>query len=140
MQADATALPPATASSGAKPEKRRNGTSPFTVTYSLPLNAFAMASVGGRQTVKCGAAVIAFNDKGTVVAHRGQEVTFTLTDEAAAHPAGKLLPVDLKIDLPKGDSYLYVAAWDIASKRLGTLEIPYRVMTEKAPEHTSVPK
>jgi VWFA-related protein len=136
VHADAMALPPAAASSGAKPEKRRNGTSPFTVTYSLPLDAFAMASVGGKQTVTCGAAVIAFNDKGTVVAHRGQEVTFTLTDEAAAHPAGKLLPVDLKIDLSQGDVYLFVAAWDMASHRLGTLEIPYHADRANGPQRT----
>jgi hypothetical protein len=123
-----------------QPGKPRRGSKPFTVEYSLPLDAFAIESVGGKPTVKCGTAVIAFNDDGTVIAHHGQEVTLTLKADAAAHPAGKLLPISLEVDLPKGNSYLYVAAWDIASKRLGTLEIPYRVMTKNDLQQTSVPK
>jgi hypothetical protein len=75
--------------------------------------------------VKCGTVVIAFNSNGTIIAHHAQEITFTLTDEAARQPAGKVLPVDVDVDLSRGDAYLYVAAWDVTSKRLGTLEIPY---------------
>lgn len=111
---------------------RSKKTAPFTVQYSLPLDAFAMESVNGKQTVKCGAAVIAFNANGTIIAHHAQEVTFTLRDDAAAHPAGKLLPVSVEIDLSRGDAYLYVAAWDMTSKRLGTLEIPYHAEAPQA--------
>ncbi len=120
--------------------KPRRGAKPFTVEYSLPLDAFAIESVGGKPTVECGTAVIAFNDDGTVIAHQGQEVTLTLKADAAAHPAGKVLPISLEVDLPKGNSYLYVAAWDITSKRLGTLEIPYRVPTTRDLQQTSLPK
>ena len=109
----------------------RKGTAPFAVRYVLPLDAFQMTTAAGRSTVDCGAAVIAFNDKGTMVAHHAQKITFTLKSDAAAHPMGKLLPLDLEIDLPKGDVYLYVAAWDLTSKRLGTLEIPYHVESSK---------
>ncbi|HZD77770.1 MAG TPA: VWA domain-containing protein [Acidobacteriaceae bacterium] len=122
------------ATSDAPSKKRRKGTAPFTVQYALPLDAFEVKSVNGKPTVQCAAVVIAFNDNGTMIAHHAQEVTFSLTGEAAAHPAGKSLPVDLEIDLAKGDVYLYVAAWDITSKRLGTLEIPYQVDAMKAPQ------
>jgi hypothetical protein len=123
----ATASGSASGALNAKSEKPHRGTRPFTVQYSLPLDAFAMESAGGRSTVTCDAAVLAFNDNGTLIARHGQEITFTLKDDAAAHPAGKLLPVDLEVDLPKGNVYLFVAAWDPASRRLGTLEIPYNV-------------
>jgi hypothetical protein len=69
--------------------------------------------------------VIAFNSNGTIIAHHAEEITFTLKDEAAREPAGKVLPVDVEVDLARGDAYLYVAAWDVTSKPLGTLEIPY---------------
>jgi hypothetical protein len=88
----AVASPPGSAY--ASPERRGKGASPFTVWYSLPLDAFAMARVEGKWTVQCGAAVIAFNNNGTMIAHRAQQVTFALKDDAAAHPAGKLLPVN----------------------------------------------
>jgi hypothetical protein len=68
---------------------------------------------------------------GTIIAYHAEEITFTLKDEAARQPAGKLLPVDVEVDLSRGDAYLYVAAWDVTTKRLGTLEIPY---------HADVPK
>jgi hypothetical protein len=113
------------------PPKIRKGTAPFAVQYVLPLDAFQMTTASGKSTVDCVAAVIAFNDKGTVVAHHAQEIAFTLKGDAAAHPAGRLLPLDIEIDLPKGDVYLYVAAWDLTSKRLGTLEIPYHVESSK---------
>jgi VWFA-related protein len=117
-------------------EKPRKGTAAFTVQYALPLDAFAVRSVNGKPTVQCGAAVIAFNDNGTMIAHRAQEVTFSLKEDAAAHPAGKLLPLDLEVDLSKGDVYLLVGAWDMASRRLGTLEIPYHVDVPKPPQDT----
>ncbi len=118
----------------------RKGTAPFAVQYVLPLGAFQMTTAGGKSTIDCGAAVIAFNDKGTIVAHHAQEVAFTLKGDAAAHPMGKLLPFSLEIDLPQGDVYLYVAAWDLTSKRLGTLEIPYHIEASKKIKTASQPK
>jgi VWFA-related protein len=111
---------------------RSKKTAPFTVQYSLPLDAFALSSENGRWKVKCGAAVMAFNGNGSMIAHRVEEITFRLKDEAALHPAGKLLPVDLEIELSQGDAFLYVAAWDMTSKRLGTLEIPYHANLPKS--------
>jgi VWFA-related protein len=130
----------ASGSTSGAPEKLRRGTRPFTVEYTLPLDAFAIESAGGKATVTCDAAVLAFNDNGTLIARHGHEITFTLKDDAAAHPAGKLLPVDVEVDLPKGNVYLFVAAWDPASKRLGTLEIPYSVAREHPPQQTSTLK
>jgi hypothetical protein len=113
---------------------RTKKTAPFTVRYSLPLDAFAIASEHGKWMVKCGAVVIAFNSNGPIIAHHAEEITFTLKDEAARQPAGKLLPVDVEVDLSRGDAYLYVATWDVTSKRLGTLGIPYHADMPKMPE------
>jgi hypothetical protein len=51
-----------------------------------------MTTAGGKSMIDCGAAIIAFNDKGTIVAHHAQEVAFTLKGDAAAHPAGSSCP------------------------------------------------
>jgi hypothetical protein len=131
----AVALVPGSTDNKAQAE-RRKGSAPFTVQYSLPLDAFQISTANGKSTVDCGAAVIAFNDKGTMITHHAQEITFTLKGDAAAHPAGKLLPVNLEIDLSKGDVYLYIAAWDLTNKRLGTLEIPYHVESSKKAKDT----
>ena len=125
-------LPASSLSGDAQPEKLPRGMKPFTVRYSLPLDAFAIENAAGKQTVTCGAAVVAFNDNGTMVAHHGEQIAFTLKDDATAHPAGKVLPINIEVGLPRGDVYLYVAAWDIVSKRIGTLEIPYKVMNKNA--------
>ncbi len=115
---------------------RQKGTAPFTVQYSLPLDAFAIKMVSGKPTVQCAAAVIAFNANGTLTARHAQEITFTLKDEAASRPAGKRLPVNVEVQLAAGDVYLYLAAWDVSSKRLGSLEIPYHVDAPKRPHET----
>jgi hypothetical protein len=47
---------------------------------------------------------------------------------------GKRLPVDVEVQLATGDVYLYLAAWDVSSKRLGSLEIPFHVDAPK-PAH-----
>lgn len=71
-----------------------------------------------------------------MIAHRAQEITFSLKEDAAAHPTGKVLPLNLEVDLSKGDVYILVGAWDIASRRLGTLEIPYHVDLPKQSQDT----
>ncbi|HEX4582805.1 MAG TPA: VWA domain-containing protein [Acidobacteriaceae bacterium] len=122
-----------TAEANARPARQKR-TAPFTVQYSLPLDAFEIKMISGKPTVQCGAVVIALNANGTVTARHAQEITFTLKEEAASHPAGKRLPVDVEVQLATGDVYLYLAAWDVSSKRLGSLEIPFHVDAPK-PAH-----
>jgi hypothetical protein len=117
---------------------RQKGTTLFTVQYSLPLDAFEVKIVNGKSTVQCGAAVIAFNANGTLTARHAQEIIFALNEEAASHPAGRRLPVNVEVQLATGDVYLYLAAWDVLSKRMGSLEIPYHVDVPKQPHDTHV--
>ncbi|HEY2002560.1 MAG TPA: VWA domain-containing protein [Acidobacteriaceae bacterium] len=131
VQEGAAPLPVNSTGSSERPTQAKK-TAPFTVHYTLPLDAFAIGSEHGKWTVRCGTLVIAFNSNGTIIAHHAEEVTFTLKDEAARQPAGKVLPVDVEIDLSRGDAYLYLGAWDVTSKRLGTLEIPYHADVAKA--------
>jgi VWFA-related protein len=131
---------PVSSTGNSERPKQPKKTAPFTVHYSLPLDAFAIATEHGKSTVKCATVVIAFNSNGTIIAHHGEEVAFTLTDEAARQPAGRVLPVDVEVDLSRGDAYLYVVAWDVTSKRLGTLEIPYHADLAKAAQGSHASK
>jgi VWFA-related protein len=139
VQEGAAPLPVSSTGTSERPTQAKK-TAPFTVHYSLPLDSFAIASEHGKSTVKCGAVVIAFNSNGTIIAHHAEEITFTLKDEAARQPAGKVLPVDVEVDLSRGDAYLYVAAWDVTSKRLGTLEIPYHADSAKTAQSSHASK
>jgi VWFA-related protein len=67
----AAPLPISSTDSTASPGRTKK-TAPFTVQYSLPLDAFAIASEHGKWMVKCGAAVIAFNANGTIIAHHAE--------------------------------------------------------------------
>jgi hypothetical protein len=113
----------------------RKGTSPYTVESSLPLDAFNIKNEDGKWKVECGAEIIALNSDGSLITHESKNVTFTLRDEAARHPAGQELPLEEEVDLAKGDVYIdiyiYVAIFDMGSKRLGALEIPYHVDSPK---------
>ena len=131
---------PVSSTGNSEKQRQPKKTAPFTVHYTLPLDAFAIGSDHGKWTVRCGALVIAFNSNGTIIAHHAEEVTFTLKDEAVRQPAGKVLPVDVEIDLSRGDAYLYVGAWDMTSKRLGTLEIPYHADLAKTAQASNASK
>jgi hypothetical protein len=139
VQEGAAPLPVNLTGNSERPKQPKK-TAPFTVHYSLPLDAFTIASEHGKSTVKCGTVVIAFNSNGTIIAHHAEEITFTLKDEAARQPAGKVLPVDVEVDLSRGDAYLYVAAWDVTNKRLGTLEIPYHADLAKTAQGSHASK
>jgi VWFA-related protein len=88
VQEGAAPLPVNSTGTGERPTQAKK-TVPFTVHYSLPLDAFAIASEHGESTVKCGTVVIAFNSNGTIIAHHAEEITFTLKDEAASSPLEK---------------------------------------------------
>jgi hypothetical protein len=90
--------------------------------------------------VDCGAEIIAFNSDGALISHQAKNITFTLRDEAARHPAGQELPLEEEIDLAKGDVYVYVAVFDRGSQRLGALEIPYHVDAPKRMPDTHASK
>jgi hypothetical protein len=139
VQEGAAPLPVSSTGNSERPTPPKK-TAPFAVHYSLPLDAFAIGSEHGKSTVKCATVVIAFNSNGTIIAHHAEEITFTLKDEAARQPTEKVLPVDVEVDLSRGDAYLYVAAWDVTSKRLGTLEIPYHADLAKTAQGSHASK
>lgn len=117
----------ATASKVKAPEK---GTIPYSIHYSLPASDFTIKTVHGQPEVEIGVAVLAFNDQGSSETRLANQLTFAINeDNLRLHPKA-LIPADQQIDLQKGQKYLYLAVWDMTSGRLGTLQIPLKVVPE----------
>jgi VWFA-related protein len=112
----------------AKPPKR--GTTPYSIHYVLPASAFVTKTVDGKQQIDLGVAVFAFNDQGAAVDHLADRVTLTVNQDKLSLLPKQVIPVDQQINLRKGQTYLYFAVWDMASGRLGTLQIPLKVAAE----------
>lgn len=122
--------PPDSAEAGsatpaAKPPKK--GTSPYSIQYSLPADSFIPTMANGNPQITAGVAVFAFNEDGSPVARVADRFTITVNGDQLRRSPHALLTVHQQINLRKGQNYLYVAVWDMASGRLGTLQIPLKV-------------
>jgi VWFA-related protein len=103
----------------------------YAVHYSVPLDALTQQMVDGKPESSIGVAVLAFNHFGRLTGHIAQKRTFTLNPEnLKANPTAKI-SFDQQINLPQGNDYLYIAVWDLANGRLGTLQLPLDVEKTK---------
>jgi VWFA-related protein len=114
----------------------KKGTTPYSIHYSLSAADFTLKTVHGKPEVEIGVAVFAFNDAGSAETRLADKLTFAINeDNLRLHPKA-LIPVDQQINLHKGQKYLYLAVWDMTSGRLGTLQIPLKVVPEsKQPKY-----
>jgi VWFA-related protein len=123
--AGAVSTPQLAASKLSPPPKK--GSVPFSIRYSLPVDAFTPQTVGGKPEVIFGVAAAVLNRDGRVVDTRAERVTMTRNEDVVRlHPEIQLV-VDQRLNLKKDDEYLYLAVWDMTSGRLGTLQIPVQV-------------
>lgn len=117
--------PKATTSALAPPP--RKGAVPFSLRYSLPVNALAQQTIDGKQEVTFRVAAIVINGYGQAIDSRAEQVTIALNESAIRnHPDGPLT-FDQRLNLKKDDEFLYLAVWDVTSGRLGTLQVPVHV-------------
>ena len=107
--------------------KLKRGTLAYVIRYELPARSFATRVVNGKTEIVLGVGVIAFKRDGSKDAGLADRIAISVNpDKLRLHP-GFVIPVDQRIYLHKGQSYLYLAAWDMNSGRLGTLQIPLQV-------------
>jgi VWFA-related protein len=126
-------LPPATAALAPPPPKK--GTVPFAIRYSLPLDAFSLQTVDGKQTVDFGVAAFSFGHAGAAGARIADQIRMSLNPESLRlHPNGSII-VQQQVNLAKGDDFLSLVVWDKASHRLGTLQITLNVPKPAKPNH-----
>lgn len=109
----------------ASPPKK--GSVPFSIRYSLPVDAFTHQTVDGKSEVIFGIATVVLNRDGRAVDSHAERVTITLNDEVERQHPNVPLAFDQRLNLKKDGQYLYLAVWDVTSGRLGTLQIPVQV-------------
>lgn len=114
-----------------KPAKPKRGTIPYVIRYQLPAKSFATNVINGKTQIVLGVGVIAFNQDGSREDGVADRVSLTVNPENLRRNPGIQIPIDQHIDLHKGQSYLYLAAWDMNSGRVGTLQVPVQVAAPK---------
>jgi hypothetical protein len=69
----------------------------------------------------------AYDAEGKVLNYLGQATKWTLKPEQVAQFTQQSLPVPMQFDLPSGKIFLRFGVLDVASQKVGTLEIPETV-------------
>jgi VWFA-related protein len=98
----------------------KKGMQSYLIEYTVPPDTFVSQTVAGRQLVNFDVAAIAFNQAGQHLATSAQRVHVKFP----ADNPHRTIQIAQQIDLRKGDVYLFLAVWDTATGRLGTLQIP----------------
>jgi VWFA-related protein len=105
----------------------KKGSVPFSIRYSLPVDALTQQTVDGKSEIIFGVASVVLNSDGRAVDKHAARITMTLNaDEVRLHPSTPIA-FDQLLNLKKNDESLYLAVWDMTSGRLGTLQIPVQV-------------
>ncbi len=112
-----------TASGIVPPPPPQRGKVLYSIRYLLPLDALTQTDVDGHKTVVFGVGVIAFNRDGYTIVKNGDRVSLTLNRDSLRENPTAPIAIDEQVYLQKGDEYLYLAVWDMATGRLGTLQI-----------------
>ena len=122
-------LPKATAVVPADSAKR--GTVPYSVRYTLPFGALTAPAEGGGQKLEFGLAAITIGRDGDANQRKMEKVTMMLKPDASRLSADTPVTVDQTLNLKKDDNYLYLAVWNPANGRVGTLQVPLSVRKER---------
>ena len=130
----AVASAPAPAAAAEAPPAKR-GSIPYSIRYSFPVNALTQQTIDGKPEVIFGVAAVVLNSDGRAVDRDGKRVTLALNGDAVRlHPDASIV-FDQRMNLRKGDQYIYLAVWDMTSGRIGTLQIPLQVPKPGKPVH-----
>jgi hypothetical protein len=76
-------------------------------------------------------AAFSFDKDGEVITRLGTTVSFNVSPAKLSDAAPFDYPFDQRINLRKGQNYIYLAIWDAHTGRLGTLEIPFEAAKPK---------
>lgn len=103
-----------------------NNRRPCQVHFDIPAVELEQTVADGKGTSHVGAAVIAFNQAGQPIGHVSQQVTLNFEEALFREHPLAALSFDQQIDLPKKEeAYLYIAVWDTATGRMGTIDVPF---------------
>ncbi len=99
----------------------------YSIRYFLPAADFQHSEDNGQGQVMAGAAILAVNDYGRPVAHAIQVFKLNFDEKQLEAQPNAALSLDQQIEVPRGQNYLYLAVWDTATGRVGTIQLPLDV-------------
>jgi VWFA-related protein len=100
----------------------KHGQSRYVVHYHVPAReVFASKVKGDTGTDEVGTAVLAYDRDGGLVAHKALRFTFDVDESKVTSLPNASLHFNQTLNLPAGQTYLYLAVWDMTTGRLGTM-------------------
>jgi VWFA-related protein len=105
----------------------KKGAAPFSIRYTVPIDALTVKQVDGKHQVVFGVAVIALNRDGSPEERNAQQVTMTFKEEVFRRDPNLAITLDQQLNLAKGDQFLSLGVWDTATGRAGSIQIPLEV-------------
>ena len=115
------------------PPPPKKGAVPFSVRYTVPLNALTVREVDGKHQIVFAVAAIALNRDGSAVQQDAQQVKMVLREDVFRRDPNLSVTLDQKLNLTKDDQFLNLGVWDTVSGRFGSIEVPLDV--HKPPKH-----
>jgi hypothetical protein len=105
------------------PAPPKRGHVAYFVRYMLPPGVFLPQMIDGHPHITFNVAAIALNQAGEQAGENGERVRLTFAHDNPTAP----ICIEQQVDLRKGDDYLFLAVWDTATGRLGSLQVPITV-------------
>lgn len=109
------------------PPPAKNGWTPYSIRYTVPIDALSVKQVDGNHQVVFGVAFIALYRDGGLEERYDQQVTMTLNEDTFRRDPNRPITLDLKVSLAKGDHFLSLGVWDKATGHVGSIKIPIEV-------------
>jgi hypothetical protein len=100
---------------------------PFSIRYTVPLNAMTVSRVDGKDQIVLGVASLVLNRDGRPVAQQAEQVKMVLKESSLQRKSNLPITLDQQLNLTKDDQFLNLGVWDFASGRFGILEVPLEV-------------
>ena len=114
------------------PKLKGQPLTPYTFQYLIPAGeiTFAGGNVSGTQTASAELAVAVFSTDGEQLNAAGQTTVYSVPQNQAAQLMNQPSRVTVQLDPPPGKLLVRVGVLDVASQKMGILEIPQTVTKE----------
>jgi hypothetical protein len=100
----------------------------YDLVFTLPGDQIALVDgPDGTRKASIQLFITAYDAEGKVLNYLGQATKWILRPEQVAQFTQQLLPVPMQFDLPSGKIFVRLGVLDVASQKIGTLEIPETV-------------
>lgn len=104
--------------------REKKGPLSLTVRYSLPIDGLSGQTIDGKEKFVFQLAAIAISRDGNSTERNFNQVTLSYDQGSFPHRSHAPIVIDQQLSLAKDDEYIFLAVWDVASGRLGTLQMP----------------